>query len=228
MAKPYVHSVGKGESLFQIADGYRVDWKTVWEAPENKELREIRKSPDFLALGDVLQIPLAEQEGEECATEEHHVFEMEIPKVYLRLQILDENLETPISDTDYELAIPGEREPRAGKTGSKGEIEEEIAPSTREASLTVLSTPILHWELSVGDLDPLLEKVPDDPDHGCVRGIQQRLGNLGFRVGTVTGKMNDLTRDAIRTFRKKHDLSDGDRCDEEFQRKLQVIHDRIT
>lgn len=224
MAKPYVHTVGPGESLYYIAERFRVDSKTIWDAPENKKLREVRKSPDLLALGDVLQIPLGADDGEECATEEHHVFEMEIPKVYLRLQIMDPDLENPIADADYALVISGEGKPRKGKTGSKGEIEEEIPPSAREASLTVLSTIPLHWDLSIGDLDPLLEETPDDPDKSCVRGIQQRLSNLGFGGGEVTGKMNDATRAAIRGFRKKYGLSDGD----DLQPKLGDVHDKKT
>ncbi len=228
MAKARVHAVGKSESIYQIARRYRMDAETIWKAPENDKLREIRKNPDLLALGDPLHIPPREEEGEECATEEHHVFEAETHKVYLRLQIMEEDRETPISDTEYELEIPGEKKPRTGKTGKKGEIEEEIPPGTERAALTVFSSRPIYRELLVGDLDPLLEETPDDPNKGCVRGIQQRLRNLGFGVGEATGKMNDRTRAAIRKFRKRFGLSESDGGDEEFQRKLEEIHDQWT
>ncbi len=233
MADPRVHVVQGGEHLSQIAARYGFNhWDAIWDDPANEELKNRRKNPNHLARGDLLTIPIREQHWESVATEELHTFKVEPVKVYLRLQLLEppdkEGKREPIADTDFSLHIPGEREPREGTTGSKGEIEMEIPRHTLQAELVVHTEFPKSFPLAIGELDPIGEETEENPDGSSISGVQQRLNNLGFNCGEVTGKMNDLTRGAIRSFRKEHDLAEGDQCNDELRNKLQEEHDNLT
>lgn len=56
MPKKYI--VKKGDSLSRIADehGFR-NWKTIYDAPENAELRAKRPDPHLILVGDTVMIP---------------------------------------------------------------------------------------------------------------------------------------------------------------------------
>ena len=55
---PKKHKVKSGETLSVIAKKYKIkDWKTIWEAPENKDLAKKRKKPESIQAGDTVMIP---------------------------------------------------------------------------------------------------------------------------------------------------------------------------
>ncbi len=61
--KKQIHKVKKGEKLIGIAKKYKhKNWKTIWNAPENKKLVSKRKKPEQIQPGDVLIIPFNQAE----------------------------------------------------------------------------------------------------------------------------------------------------------------------
>ncbi len=55
------------------------------------------------------------------------------------------------------------------------------------------------WKLSIGALNPIEEKAPDDR---CVSGCQQRLNNLNFNTGPIDGIVGANTDAAVKAFKK--------------------------
>lgn len=61
------HKVKSGETLSAIAKQYKVkDWKTIWEADENKALVKKRKKPEKIQAGDEVMIPSASGKKDEA------------------------------------------------------------------------------------------------------------------------------------------------------------------
>jgi hypothetical protein len=53
----HVGQISQGECTFSIVDRYGHKWETIWNAPENKELRRERPQPGVLLAGDRISIP---------------------------------------------------------------------------------------------------------------------------------------------------------------------------
>jgi uncharacterized protein (TIGR02594 family) len=99
------------------------DWRTLWEA--NKDLKKKRKNPLILFhgdknnTGDTVVVPKRKKKSKSRATKTHSSFKTVSDKVFLRLRILDENLE-PLKDAKYILHVGSKRYPDTGE----GEFEE--------------------------------------------------------------------------------------------------------
>ncbi len=231
MADPRKHTIEQGEHVSAIAAKYGLtDWQTIQGLPED---------PSCLFPGRVVTIPVQNEQKEGAPTEKNHPIEVDLQGLCLRLEILRDDL-TPAANAKYVLTIPGEEKPREGTTQSNGRIEVENLPrDARTATLVVRIPPksgekkdgevageiVSTWELEIGGLHPVCEEAPDKE---CLSGVQQRLFNLGFYPGPVTGKWNDATKSAIRTFRQRIGLSPSDKSDEELQNKLREIHDTAS
>lgn len=230
MAESRVHVVERGEHISAIAARYGIsDWRTIWNA--SADLQAARKDPHQLLPGDVLTIPLERTQSAGIENEKEHSIEIEREALCLRLAILDDKLQ-PIAGASYSLELGGQV--LEGKTDGKGGVlVENLPPDATCATLTVLvkgeakggevaSDIPCTWSLEIGGLHPILE---DAPDAECLAGVQQRLANLGFYDGDVTGQANDATRSAISAFRARLGLSSSNRSDAELQRALKSAHD---
>ncbi len=236
MADPYRVVIRRGDHLFKIAAAFNVSkWSTIWDA--NQELRsKPRKNPNQLCDGDELLVPVPEDNEEPGATEANHPFQMPGSELQLRLRLLNSDF-SPLADLDYSLEVvdgDGHKTALQGRTDAKGQLSQAIPPASAKATLTA-RVPLpagtkappgseipMTWNLWIGALHPMLEPAPDD---ACLPGVQQRLNNLGFDCGEVTGQINENTKAAIRAFRRKFGLPDGDSSDEALQNKLREVHD---
>lgn len=161
-------TVEQGDHLPALADeaGFS-DWHTVWDAPENAELRGQRKDPGLLAPGDRVYIPdkLAGG-GVQVATGSTTRFRVKVrlPKLRMEVRGFDGK---PLGGADCTVSVDG-AEVKV-KTGGDGRIEIDLTPDARDAALTVDGTA---WSLRIGHLDPV------DTD----TGLWARLRNLGYLV----------------------------------------------
>src|SRR5947209_1428596 len=84
------HTVEEGEHIMRIALAYGwTQWKTIWNAPENAELRQTRDSPDVLMPGDSLYVPDRDTKETPAATEQRHKYKLKVPPLKLRLNLQD-------------------------------------------------------------------------------------------------------------------------------------------
>jgi hypothetical protein len=222
------------------------DWKAVWDANSELQSAQGRKNPNILFKGptlaeggDELTLPEKATKEKPKGTEATHKFTAATKALYIAVRVLAEDF-TALKDQDYVLTIPGASPAfeRKGKLDGKGQLQEKIPPDTTKAMLTVtLPAPAqgtdkdlkgkggMSWELLIGALNPILEKAPDE---ACVSGVQQRLNNLGFLCGAISGVLDDTTKNQLKAFQTKYkiDPAEGASDTAKTQPKLKDIHDK--
>jgi hypothetical protein len=239
--------IAEGDHISKIAaDAGFGHWQSIWDA--NAALKKQRANPNLLFHGDQIQ-PGDELAIPDAATSEvvassggRHRFVLRNDQLFLRIRILKADF-TAIASAPYALTVDGTT--RSGSTDSFGQLEVEIPRSAQSAELVVraaasdtdpdgespssaaaLRGPVpLRWSLNIGALNPIMERAPSDD---CVSGVQQRLSNLAFYRGAVTGVLDDATRAALRAFQTTFGLPASEASDQaRTQPKLRAVHDAL-
>ncbi|MEW5979677.1 MAG: peptidoglycan-binding protein [Acidobacteriota bacterium] len=214
------HIVEQGEYLAKIATDHGfTDFKSLWDHPENAELKKKRKNPNILFPGDRVFIPAKEPKEESKATDQRHRFEVKIQKVKLRL-VLENIYEEPIANAECELNIEGETVKLT--TDGKGKIEQEISAVAQNATLSAKDPKnpvnLIIIPIKIGHLDPV-----EEPS-----GQKARLNNLGYAAGPQEGQDDRLNEEAflsaIEEFQCEHGLTVDGICGPATQAKLKKVH----
>ena len=203
------HVVAQGECVTSIADHYGFFWQTVWDHPDNHELKRLRKNPNVLCVGDELSIPDKAPREESCASEEKHRFRLKGVPAKLRVH-LEENGK-PLKNLDYKLDIDGKVV--EGTTDGEGLVEASIPPGARSAVLYV-DHGARVYHLDLGHVDPV-----DD-----LAGVQQRLKNMGFFFRPIDGKESPQLTQAISRFQAAQGLDATGELDDDTKKKLEDAH----
>jgi hypothetical protein len=203
------HIVEQGEYLSLIAKKYGFStYRTLWNHPENADLKKLRKNPNILFPGDRVFIPDRQEHSESKPTDQKHSFTKQSDKILLRKEVKDENDEA-VRNTPCKLFI-GIAE-HADKTNGSGIIE--IAgPLGPKGSLTIKG---IEMPLLIGHLDPVQER----------SGQVARLNNLGYRAGSADAPDENAFKSALEEFQCDHPpLKVDGVCGEKTQAKLVEIH----
>lgn len=205
--------VREGDSIESIAHDTGFFYETIWNLPDNQELRQIRISRNILLQGDRVTLPDKTRKDVPITAEQRHRFKRRGCPAYLALRLLND--EEPLANQPYTLTI-GEIE-LTGFTDPEGKLKHPIPPNARRARL-VVGPDEQTYELDIGVLDPISE----------ISGVQQRLVNLGFRRDPPTGKLDALTRQAVREFQDRAGLPVTGDCDPPTIARLEELHDRTS
>lgn len=184
------YQVKQGDCIFSIAVEHGFFADTIWNDPNNAELKKKREDPNVLLPGDKVYIRDKQLKEVSKPTNDVHKFRCKNTPKTLRIQLM--NFDTPISNAEYTIDIDGKES--KGKTDNEGWIKQTILPNAKLAKLVLADGS--KYELKLGNLDPVNE----------ITGIQGRLRNLGFYEGSVNGQMTDETKNALRDFQHSHDL----------------------
>jgi N-acetylmuramoyl-L-alanine amidase len=204
--KKYI--VRQGDDLQSIAYENCMWWETIWQHPDNAELKRARENPNQLLPGDVVNIPDKQKKEEEVSTEQKHRFKRKGLPAKLRLKILDDN--EPRANEPYTLVIEGKT--INGNTDQEGCLEVSILPNAKSCKL-LLGDDQDEYVFELGSIDPLNETT----------GIQQRLNNLAFDSGSVDGAFGSQTEAALRGFQEQYGLTANGKLDATTQQKLKQI-----
>jgi N-acetylmuramoyl-L-alanine amidase len=203
------YQVGQGECVESIAFERGFFWKTIWDDPENSELKQAREDANVLLPGDRLHIPEKQLKEEPGDTEKKHSFRRKgLPSV-LRL-VLREGGE-PQANTPYVLLIDSKE--YRGTTDGQGKLKHSLPPNAGSAKLRV-GDDTREFTLLLRSIDPV----------ESIAGLQSRLRNLGYFLGDERGTLGPLTCHAIQSFQENHDLEATGELNEATQRKLKQIH----
>jgi peptidoglycan hydrolase-like protein with peptidoglycan-binding domain len=202
--------VKRGECLLSIAYQTGFLWETLWNLPENAPLKEARKDPGMLLVGDRILIPELRTKTLPRSTDARHRFVKKGEPAKLRVVV--EYEDDPVPNADYVLTLDGAI--RQGQTDDQGLLEETIPP---DASHGLLEIADLRFELQLGALDPSSEDI----------GAQQRLANLGFYRGELDGIIGPMTREAIGVFQARVGLEVTQELDEDTLDRLLHRHDNL-
>lgn len=182
---PVRHTVVPGTSVARLAKQYGLAPATIWDSPDNAELKALREDMNILAPGDVVVIPDKRTGGVARPTGARHVFRRVGVPMPFRIQLL--TLGTPRKNQSYVLEVGGVR--YDGVTDDEGRIERYL-PNESETGRLIVNGGEIDVEVRLGHMTPVAQ----------LSGIQRRLNNLGFNCGAPDGVMNDATNAALRAF----------------------------
>jgi len=205
------HVVGQGESIDSIAAqvGHRPE--TVWDAQENRELKEKRKDPHVLHPGDRLFVPPVKPKTASVQTGKASRVTFARPAARLKLQLVVHG--KPRAGEPFRLLIDGVE--TTGKTDGHGFIDQPIPVLARKAVLTVgEGEQATTHDLLLRTLDPVAEP----------SGAQARLRNLGYGEVPLDGALGPPTVAALCAFQRDQGLEVTGKLDRATQDKLVEAH----
>lgn len=205
------YTVRSGDCLSLIGEEHGVPWMKIWKHAENEKLRTARGNPNILHPGDRVFIPTVAIREEGCATEKKHSFRRP-GKTTIRIAILD-LAHKPMSGIKYAFIIDRDERPEA-TTSSDGVAEADLPRGG--VSTVRLRLPWGVFPVDVAELAPA----------HTVRGIQQRLRNLGIDPGPVDGLWGPLTARGISEFQTVEGIEVTGRPDPELIRRLRKVHEQ--
>ncbi len=207
-----LHVLKDGDHIHGIsaANGFR-RYLTVWQRPENADVRAARPNADTLLPGDRVTVPDLETRNEEGATEKRHKFVALRPRPLLRLRWLrfgrtpKQNWSTTLSASGAESALV---------TNADGEVALRIDPLATDVRASSSNDEFL---LKVGFLHPF------DAESGWLA----RLHNLGYLPSTETtlATIDAIeVASAIEEFQCDHSLVVNGKVDATFLAALRDAH----
>lgn len=184
------HVVKQGDHISAIAaDNGFGNFRRIWDHPENAALAAVR-APHVLFPGDRIFIPDAEQNKESRPTDATHTFVADVPKLFLRVKLLDIDGQA-LEGVPCTLTLPPDNQPRPAAADGAGIVFERI-PRSREmtghikaqapARPPATGTRPVEYDLAIGNLDP----------HTELTGQQARLSNLGYFAGYAARDLDAL------------------------------------
>jgi hypothetical protein len=203
-------TIGEKDTAESLGFSHGLIWETVWAAPENKTLRESRSDALVLNPGDRLFIPAAREKWLGAPTNQRTVFRRRgVPsKIRIQLQVNG----VPEDGVPYVLEI--DRQRIEGTVPADGVIEHWVRPDQDDAVLWAgRGSTRRRYALKLRELRPA----------DTIAGVQNRLCNRGYPV-TVTGELDDETRDRLRRFQEDNGLSVTGEPDAATQEALKKAH----
>jgi N-acetylmuramoyl-L-alanine amidase len=238
--------LARGECIFTIADSSGHKWETIWDAPENKALREKRKRPGVLMPGDAVIVPDLTPKSVSLAMDATHKIRVSLNLVTVRLRVLQspEHDKTEpggahqaagstqhLEVEDPEPVEPPAPEPRrgvayevrvdgkqiaSGKTDQDGVLEVKLRPSVTSAEVVI----------EPGGKDELrlpIELGGLDPIDE-LSGVKQRLYNLGFDCGDTGPEVSENFEAVLCAFQEQYGLKVTGELDDETRQTLLREH----
>ena len=197
---PTQHAVQQGDCFSNLAEEYGIPWKTLWNHPDNAELKQKRRDPNVLYPGDVVSVPDKELKEESRATDARHKFKKKGEPTHIKIRLLLDD--EPRAGIRYELQVDGAT--IKGSTDGGGYLKAVIPPGAQTGVLIVgEGTARDVFQLGFGTLDPI----------DTASGVRGRLESLGYQVG------DDLAA-AVRAFQSKEKLEATGIIDDTLRAKL--------
>lgn len=178
------HVVSQGECLASIAAEYGFNWKTIWNHPDNTDLKAERKNPNVLYPDDVVVIPDKTPKEDSAATEQTHKYKRKGVPAMLKIRLLNNG--EPRKNTPWKANLGGGWQ--EGTTDGDGNLQIKLHPKC-DAGILRLEDGT-QYRLLLRELDPL----------ETISGVQARLNNLGYESGAVDGIQGPITTAAIKQF----------------------------
>ncbi len=195
---PVNYQVKQGDCIFSIAVEHGFFADTIWNHPNNAELKKEREDPNVLMPGDVVFVPDKQLKEVSEPTNQVHKFKCKNTPKILSIQL--KYIETPLKNLDYTINIDGQE--KKGKTDGEGWLKQPISPNAKVAKLTLSDGT--QFQLKLGNLDPVDE----------ITGIQGRLNALGLYESSINGQLDEKTKFAVALFQLLNELEVTGETDE--------------
>lgn len=244
---PQIHEVSAGDCVSSISKSHGFFWETIWNHPENSELKNLRQDPNILLPGDRVYVPDKDPGEENGATEARHRFRLKGVPAKLRLRVMREpKPEGSVPSTPG--AGAGEEKNPSSEDPLIEESAEEDEPLANAPYMLKIDGLVVEEGTTDGDGRVEIPLAPDaregelilnpgtdeeriiplglghlDPI-GEVIGVKQRLCNLGFECGELDGEHSEELEVAVRAFQEKHGLGITGEVDQETRDAIKEQH----
>jgi hypothetical protein len=206
------YNVQQGDCISSIAFvlGFLPD--TIWNHPQNADLKAKRKDPNVLFPGDAVFAPEKQLRIEPRSTDALHVFVRKGVPEFLSVRFLREGV--PCAGEPYMLTID-DRFGSSDKLNADGAFTVPTPPGSKSATVT-LGDPNGGdvYRLLLGHLDPVEE----------TSGVQGRLSNLGYLETATVAEDSPEYADAVQQFQMDNALPAGNGLDDNTRQKLKDVH----
>jgi len=204
------HNVVQGDCFLSIAENYGFFWETLWNHPNNAELKTKREDPTILYPGDVVFVPVKRLKEVKESTDQVHKYRMKNVPAKFHIRLLNDD-DSPRANLNYVLEIDGQE--FTGTTDGNGAISISIPPKAKNGKL-VLTDEDEEYDLYLGQLDPIDKN----------SGVQARLRGLGYYNGETSQAVNPETEQAVKDFQEAYNLEPTGQIDDAFRSKLESIY----
>ena len=202
------HKVEQGDHLSSIASQYGFGLTgTIWNDPQNADLKNERKDGHILFPGDEIFIPDKTEKKESRSTTAVHKFKKAGEKLKLKLKLLDVNDKR--ANEPCTLTVEGDASKLT--SGGDGTLEKQILKTAKQGKLELSD---LEVPLMIGHLDPI------DKQSGQIA----RLNNLGYAAGDPCKSDPDRFKSAVEEFQCDQSMKVTGDCDGATQDRLKTVH----
>lgn len=202
------HTVGQGDSIPSLAHDNGHFWETLWNHPENAELKGKRKNPNILNPGDEVEIPELRMKDFSGGTDTRHKFVRKGVPAKLKMQLF--LLGEPRRNEPYTLIL--DNEIINGTTDGDGNIEQPIKPNAKGGVLK-LNGGKEEYPVNIGHLNPT----------DTIHGIKQRLNNLGYYCNE-SDEEDEQFSEALTQFQGDQKLPQTGKLDDATRAKIESLH----
>jgi hypothetical protein len=200
------YSAKQGDCIDSIAFENGFFWQTIWNRPENADLKQSRGDPNILLPGDQVFIPSLQIKQVNAIDAKKHQFKRLGVPAKLRVKIVKDD--KPRCSERYRLTIDGDT--KTGQLDSSGVLDVSISPNAKHCTL-IVGTDQQRFEFDLGGVDPV-----DAPS-----GMQTRLVNLGYDPGDIN---SPSFFDALKLFQKENNLKITGKIDQATQDAMKSAH----
>lgn len=206
------HTVRQGECVDSVAYANGHFWETLWQDPENRDLKTERRDPNILKAGDRLWVPAMRPEEVSRAVDARHRFRRKGVPAMFRARFMFNG--RPRADIPFD-AVVDNRHVAEGCTTCEGVVEFPIMPDAALVTVTLRpdDLPPESINFDLGAVEPI----------DTLRGVQQRLRNLGIEC-QETDDLDDATTDAIRTLQGRFGLAVNGELTDDLRDRLKKEH----
>lgn len=203
--------VKEDDCMSSIAEATGHFWQTIWDDPANATLKEIRKDPNVLLPGDKVTVKPITKKTVSKATNASYRFRRKGVPARLHLRLLKYG--EPRANESYRVDVDGKLS--KGVTDSQGYVDIYIPCNAKKGKLWVgPPEDEKMYTLQLGHTLPV----------ATVKGVKQRLRNIGMYGGFIDDELTLAYKDAVRAFQKENALPETGETDEATRQKLVEVH----
>lgn len=241
-----IYEVKENDCISSIALEHGHIWETLWNDPNNAELKSERKDPNILHKRDHVSIPEIRIRKETVPSDAKHSFiRLGVP-AKLRIRFMEDKIDEEAEEPDCPepnsdginsesesaaaTTAPLEQVPCAnipysididgklsdGTTDSDGYIDIPLIPNAKRA--------IIRMNLGTEKENVLEVKLGHLDPISEIAGVKKRLQNLTFDCGDQSDEDNSELSSAIEAFQEQQGMEINGILSDEVRAKLQTIH----
>jgi len=216
-----MYTVVAGDHISRLAEQFGfAKYETIWNHPQNADLKALRKNPNILNPGDQVYIPDADVKTLDRPADVKHSFTKPAETLKLRL-VLNRMYNKPYAIVPCTLSVGSVQTDLT--TDGNAQIEQTIKRLDSAGSVKLndqitvsggAATIQREVDFQIGFLTPLTE----------VSGQIGRLANLGYYRGPASPPDLDEFKSAVEEFQCENSLSVDGICGPLTQAKLKSVY----